>query len=223
MKKYCYIIGDSYFTDYGPSSDKWLTQCFKKFEYRDIEVKNFSYGGTGFDRQWSHVFSLKNEPYFKDIKYCIIGWSNPYRLLDTSMRRDWSLTRLDMMKNNDNHPTYDKKQQALKTLVAEGLLIDPIHYDKAKALLQWTNDHIFNNEEYSHIKFINFYCVYDKQHQILFDNQVTVQPSLYDFVTKKYNMEYNNEPNHFPMFEHHYMSENLHKILQEDKKLWHLI
>ena len=66
------IIGDSFFRPYSKEKDTWFTQCFLKPEDKDIEVVNLALGGTGFDRQWHHLISLKYRPDFKDIKYCII-------------------------------------------------------------------------------------------------------------------------------------------------------
>lgn len=217
------IIGDSFFTQI--KKDTWLTQCFQREEYKDIEVVNLANGGTGFDRQWHNLVSLKYRPDLADIKYCIVGWSSPHRLHDPSEKRDWSLFNLDTEWGTDKQSNnYEQKRQALKTLVAlDTFNKDNIMYDKAKALLQWTDNYIYNTEEYSHIKFINFYCVYDKQHQIVFENAITVKPSLNEFVIKKYNKPYLDEPNHFPMFEHHYMAEFLHKVIQGNRKLWHLI
>jgi hypothetical protein len=85
----------------------------------------------------------------------------------------------------------------------------------AKMLLEWTNEFVYKNKKYSHIKFINFYCVYEKHDQIIFDNQTTVVPSLFDYFSNIYPDIDVPMINHMQPEHHVKMAKLLSKIIQQ--------
>ena len=206
-----YVIGDSFFN---PEPNNWLSQSLLSSKYTVI---NWAAGGQGFLRQFDYLTKLEYQTDFADIKYCIVGWSSPLRLYDPVEERDWTLSMITdtPARRFRNNISYKRKKQALLTLASEDFFDEKFRYKVAKSLLEWVNTAIYNNKKYSHIKFINFYCVYDSQHQVIFDNQVTVQPSLFDYFSKIHKDLDQFEKNHMSDSNHTKMKNFLSYIIEQ--------
>jgi hypothetical protein len=210
-KNLVYIIGDSFFNT---ESGNWIEQCFSQLNY---EVKNWAYSGTGFFRQLDHLTQLEQQTDFDNIKYCVVGWSSPARLYDSNGRRDWSMgSILDApLRHFENRTSWEIKRQALYELDKHDFFDYDYRRKIAKMLLEWTNEFVYKNKKYSHIKFINFYCVYEKHDQIIFDNQTTVVPSLFDYFSNIYPDIDVPMINHMQPEHHVKMAKLLSKIIQQ--------
>jgi len=210
-KDLVYIIGDSFFN---PEPDNWIEQCFSQVNY---EVKNLAKSGTGFFRQLDDLTRLEQQTDFDNIKYCVIGWSSPARLYDMSEKRDWTLNNiLDVpLRHFKDRNSWEIKRQALNNLYKHDFFNYDYRYKLAKMLLEWTNEFVYKNKKYSHIKFINFYCVYEEQYQITFDNQTIVVPSLFDYFNDIYPDIDIPVSNHMKPEHHTKMAKLLSKIIQQ--------
>lgn len=213
-KDLVYIIGDSFFN---PELGNWIEQCFSQSNY---EVKNLALSGTGLFRQLDNLTQLEQQTDFDNIKYCVVGWSSPARLYDNNERRDWTIgSILDTpARHFEDKTSWKNKRQALHELDKHDFFNYDYRYKIAKMLLEWVNEFVYKNKKYSHIKFINFYCVYEKQYQINFDNQITVLPSLFDYFSNVYPDINVPVMNHMQPEHHIKMAKFLSKIIQQSRE-----
>ena len=210
-KDLVYIIGDSFFNT---EPGNWIEQVFSQSNYT---VKNWAKAGTGFFRQLDNLTQLEQQTDFDNIKYCVVGWSNPLRLYDSNERRDWTLGNIlnTPVRKFKDRSSWEIKRQALYELDKHDFFDYDYRCKIAKMLLEWTNKFVYENKKYSHIKFINFYCVYKDQHQIIFDNQVTVVPFFFDYFNNIYPDIDIPMTNHMRPEHHVKMAKFLLKIIQQ--------
>jgi len=177
------IIGDSFFIYY---KHNWLDRGIPK----DFTVHNNAKSGTGFWRQLDQIKNLKNKDYYNDIKYCIVGWSHPFRMYAPEYTRDWIMNEPRLCNKEFFEVTNDYGLKAKQGVVADMIKYDLIdearECSKAYDLLHYVDLVLYPSMP--HIKFINFFCfnfefIDNLVNNFNFKNAYTVHPTLFDICT----------------------------------------
>jgi hypothetical protein len=179
------IIGDSFFTK---EDRNWLHRAIDPTQFT---IHNSAKGGTGFWRQLDQVKDLKNQDYYNNIEYCIVGWSHPFRMYAPEYARDWrmndpALCNEEFFGLKQHDPGLEAKQGTVSNMIKYDLINEGRECTKAYDLLQYVDAVLYPSMP--HIKFINFFCfdfdyIDETLNDFNFKNAVTVHPTLFDICT----------------------------------------
>ena len=188
-KDLIYIIGDSYFQEH---KNNWLERCFSKLNY---DIVNLANGGESFWKQFDNLECLSEDKNFSNIKYCIVGWSDPCR----PYIKGGSV--------NDSSIDFEYRRA-----VAILRYVNKILYSK------YSHIKFINYFCFPYLPTFPAPKWGEQESYFTFDNQITCFPSMHDLTYKIYGEACQGKDNHLSDNQHEEMSNILYSTIVSQQR-----